>query len=248
MLLSKTACGFAFEVDIKKTEGVEVMTPVRARLEKQASDGRALPRLLRSTRDQEAKGCSESPMKEVAAKARARNEEKRATAQRAKQDLEKLMDQKRVNLESALEKASEHRQTSLTERSSKAGEHFEKVKAKVGDLQRQQADAAMAHQRSLEEDLAQKDAAHNTGVAKRRTKAGEHNDQVAEKVQESHVKNQQRLEKLRKQLQEREQKAKELREQQLRKGNTDRVSSRPASAPVTPAGKIGMMPLLTETP
>jgi hypothetical protein len=271
--LFESACGIAFEVDIKKPEGSEVMTPVRARLEKEVSEGRPLPRLLRSSHDQAAKDDVESPMKEIVARVRARNEEKKATAQRAKQDLEKFMDQKRTNLECALEKAfqqrqtsltersskagehfekvkakvgdlkgesiderrarleedleraSQQRQTSLTERSSKAGEHFEKVKAKVGDLQRQQADTAAEQQRLLEEDLAQKGAAHSTGVTKRSTKAGEHNSQVAEKVQENQKQKHQRLDELRKQQQEMQLKAQEVREQHLRKGSAKSVSS-----------------------
>jgi len=285
--LSISTHGVAFEVDIKNPEAAQVMTPVRARLEKEAASGRPLPRLLRSSCDAVPHDSPESPQKEgIAKRARVRNEKKQAAAQRARRDYEEQMDLKRTSLERDLEKAAQNRQTSLADISSKAGKHFEdvkakvgdvqlqqataiaerqrrleetlaqkgaahlaglaervaragkhfeEVKAKVGDVQRQQADATAEQQRRLEETLAQRGAAHSTGVAERGTKAGEHNGRVAERVQKHQEGMQRRLERLREQQQVAQQRADELREQ-FRRKSSSKVS---VSAPATPSGKSG---------
>jgi len=341
--LSVTAHGVAFEVDFKNPAAAEVMTPVRARLEKEAASGRLLPCLLRSSCDTTSPGgSSESPRKEgIAERVRARNEKKQAAAQRARKDYEEHIDLKRTSLERDLERATQSRQTSLADKSSKAGKHFEDVKAKVGDVQlqhataiaerqrrleetlaqrvaahlagvaergakagkhceevkakvddvqRRQADDAAeqqrrleetlaqkgaAHlagvaergakagkhfedvkakvgdvqlqhatataerQRRLEETLAQKGAAHSTGVAERSTKAGQHNGRVAEKVQKHQEEVQRRLELLREQQQAAQQKADELREQLRCKGSTKGATDHLVSAPVSPSGSSG---------
>jgi len=238
--LSVSAHGVAFEVDIKNPEGAEVMTPVRARLEKEATSGRPLPRLLHSTYGTAPQDCLESPQKEgIAERARARNEKKQAVTQRVRRDFEELIDLKRTSLERDLERAAENRQTALADKSSKAGKHFDEVKAKVGDVQRQQADAAAESQRRLEETLAQKGMAQSAGIAERSSKACQHNGHVADKVQKHQEQLQRRLERLREQQQAAQQKADELREQIRCKGSTRGVACRPASAPTTPNGKTG---------
>jgi len=181
--LSVSARGVAFEVDIKNPEAAEVMTPVRVRLEKEAASGRQLPRLLSSSCDAAPRGSLESPQKEdVAERLRALNEKKQAVVQRARKDYEELIDSKRASLERDLERATQNRQTSLADISSKAGKHFDNVKAKVGDVQQQQATAIAERQRRLEETLAQKEAAHLAGVAERGAKAGKHFQEVKAKA------------------------------------------------------------------
>jgi len=101
----------------------------------------------------------------------------------------------------------------IAERGAKAGKHFEDVKVKLGDVQRQQADASDEQQRRLDETLAQKEAARTVGIAERGSKAGQHNDRVAEKVLKHQEETQRRMELLRQQQHAAQQKASELREQ-----------------------------------
>jgi len=247
--LAVSTQGIAFEVDIKNPGAAEVMTPVRARLEKEAAGARPLPRLLHASHeDASGPDSPQSPQKEgVAERARARNEKRQAVVERTRRDFEELIDLKRTSLDRDLERAAQLRQTSLADKSSKAGKHFEEVKAKVGDVQRQQADATAEQQRKLEEALAMKGAAHSAGIIERGTRAGQHNGRVAEKVQKHQEEIQRRLQRLREQQQAAQRRADELREQRRHKGSATNGAGRPASAPASPSrwsadvGLVGAM-------
>mmetsp|Transcript_3345 Transcript_3345/g.7450 ORF Transcript_3345/g.7450 Transcript_3345/m.7450 type:complete len:132 (+) Transcript_3345:87-482(+) len=112
--LAETSQGVAFEINVKNSSGAATMTPSRARLEARLSQ--AKPSMDKKKDQTEEEDSAPSSIKEVAEKAKERNE-KRAEA------VERIRQKQEENLKSLWE--------ALSTAAEQAGKHFESVIAKA---------------------------------------------------------------------------------------------------------------------
>jgi len=131
-------------------------------------------------------------------------------------------------LEEALEKKSAAHDAGIAALRERAGQHNEQVAKLLAQHQRQQADVTAEQQKKIEENLAQKGAAHGAGVTERGEKAGKHNEQVAEKVKQHQQDVQKGTDKLREHIREKLEREKPERRTVLNR----------FSPPATPNGKV----------
>mmetsp|Transcript_98042 Transcript_98042/g.204497 ORF Transcript_98042/g.204497 Transcript_98042/m.204497 type:complete len:237 (-) Transcript_98042:262-972(-) len=174
--LAETSQGVAFEFDMKNPSGHKIMTPTRARLE--ARQGQVSPRCLKF----KSEDSLATPVKEVAEKAKERNDKRAEAVERIRQKQEDTLKSLREAISTAAEQAAQKRSVTMSGRSEKAGKHFESVIAKVGENNKSRAEQATEHQKKITEVLEQSSEKRSAKLAETSSKASEHTKSVSEKV------------------------------------------------------------------